>query len=316
MLAQRYRRRNRRSSSAVSASALAGTMEASRSSPSSLNAAEIIATWIPNVPRNSPSALPKVQLWMPPAVCVVHAFVSVGPHPLNDVLAGPLASSAISLSRARSLLKRHSSFSTNTSMRGSCHEVIPRSSTVEVTVSWHTSNCKVVVAHSAAGWFLPIVAARHRVRRMVFLAAMVPQIGLSFLERLKAEPEMINPAWVGKDPRVEAIADEFLLHDCPPDRLNWGHATIRIVNLRQIMTEPYPLEQWPETPASYIVCAEDRTIRPEWSRIVARSQLKIEPHELPGGHCPYISRPVELVELLLQISEQESQTGHQPRKRM
>jgi hypothetical protein len=96
-------------------------------------------------PPQLPECAPEGPTMDAPAVCVVHAFVSVGPHPLNDVLAGPLASSAISLSRARSLLKRHSSFSTNTSMRGSCHEVIPRSSTVEVTVSWHTSNCKVVL---------------------------------------------------------------------------------------------------------------------------------------------------------------------------
>jgi hypothetical protein len=49
----------------VSSSAYAGRMKASRSSTSSLNAAAIFATWMPNVPRNSPSALPKVQLWMP-----------------------------------------------------------------------------------------------------------------------------------------------------------------------------------------------------------------------------------------------------------
>lgn len=60
--AYRCRLRNSRSSSPVSASAFAGRIEASRSSTSSLNAAAIFATWMPNVPRNSPSALPKVQL--------------------------------------------------------------------------------------------------------------------------------------------------------------------------------------------------------------------------------------------------------------
>ncbi len=40
-------------------------MDASRSSTSSLNAAAILPTWMPNVPRNSPSALSKVQLWKP-----------------------------------------------------------------------------------------------------------------------------------------------------------------------------------------------------------------------------------------------------------
>lgn len=159
----------------------------------------------------------------------------------------------------------------------------------------------IVVAHSAAGWFLPLVATHRRVRRMVFLAATVPRIGSSFLERLKDEPEMINPVWIGKDPRTETVANEFLLHDCPPNRLKWAHATIRVMNARRVLVERYPLEQWPAVPSSYIVCAEDRTINPVWSRRIARSELGAEPLELPGGHCPYISRPAELAEMLMQI---------------
>ncbi len=159
----------------------------------------------------------------------------------------------------------------------------------------------IVVAHSAAGWFLPLVASRRRVRRMVFLAASVPRIGSSFLERLQAEPEMINPAWLGKDAQIESVADEFLLHDCPPDRLLWAHATIRVINARQAIVERYPLEQWPDAPSSYIVCTEDRTICPAWSRRIAKSQLGVDALELPGGHCPYISRPTGLAEMLLRI---------------
>jgi len=172
-----------------------------------------------------------------------------------------------------------------------------------IVASIRDAEYPIVVAHSAAGWFLPLVAAHHRVRRMVFLAAVVPRIGMSFLEQLRAEPEMINPAWLGKDPRVEAVADEFLFHDCPPERLSWAHATIRVVNAREAMVERYPLAHWPEVPASYIVCAEDRTIQPAWSRKIAKSQLGVEPIELQGGHCPYVSRPTELAEILIRITE-------------
>jgi pimeloyl-ACP methyl ester carboxylesterase len=167
------------------------------------------------------------------------------------------------------------------------------------------SDCPIVVAHSAAGWFLPLVVARRRVRRMVFLAAVVPRIGISFVELLRAEPEMINPAWLGKDPQVESVADEFLLHDCPPDRRSWARETIRVVRAQRVMDERYPLEHWPDVPSSYIVCTEDRTIRPAWSHKIARSQLGIEPIELPGGHCPYVSRPKELAEALIQICSLE-----------
>lgn len=162
----------------------------------------------------------------------------------------------------------------------------------------------IVVAHSAAGWFLPIVAAQRPVKRMVFLAAVVPRVGMSFLDLMQAEPDMLNPAWIGKDPRIEAVANEFLFHDCTPDKLAFAHATIRVIQARGAMVETYPLKRWPYVPSSYIVCAEDRTIRPGWSRRIARSQLGIEPIEIEGGHCPYISRPEELARLLLNIDDE------------
>jgi pimeloyl-ACP methyl ester carboxylesterase len=161
----------------------------------------------------------------------------------------------------------------------------------------------IVVAHSAAGWFLPIVAARGRVKRMVFVAAAVPRIGMSFVQLFQAEPEMLNPAWIGKDPRIESVANEFLFHDCAPERLSFAHSTIRVIHARGAMIEKYPLTRWPEAPSSYIVCTKDRTIQPEWSRRVAKSQLGIEPIEMPGGHCPYISRPNELARALLKLSD-------------
>jgi pimeloyl-ACP methyl ester carboxylesterase len=160
----------------------------------------------------------------------------------------------------------------------------------------------IIVAHSASGWFLPLAASLHRVRRMVFLAAAVPKIGMSFLEQLQSEPDMINPAWLGKDPRNEAIANEFLFHDCAPDRLRWAHNELRILNLRRVWTERYPLEHWPDAPASYIVCSQDRTIQPSWSRRIAKQQLGVEPIELSAGHCPYVSRPKELAQILVNVS--------------
>lgn len=168
-------------------------------------------------------------------------------------------------------------------------EAIPKTKTEE----------SIVVAHSASGWFLPLVASLCRVSRIVFLAAAVPKIGMTFMELFQAEPEMINPVWIGKDPRKPAVVNEFLLHDCPPDRLRWAQAEIRVLNLRRVWDERYPLECWPNVAVSYIVCSQDRTIQPGWSRKVARTQLGVQPIELSAGHCPYISRPSELAEILM-----------------
>src|ERR1022692_1815598 len=42
-----------------------------------------------------------------------------------------------------------------------------------------------VVAHSASGLFLPLVPSRRPVRRLVFLAAVLPRIGASLIDQIK-----------------------------------------------------------------------------------------------------------------------------------
>ena len=84
----------------------------------------------------------------------------------------------------------------------------------------------IVVAHSASGLFLPFVPERRRVRRLVFLAAVIPQIGKSLLDQVNEDKSMFNPEWLGKDPtKDEQIARRFLFHDCSPETTNWafGH---------------------------------------------------------------------------------------------
>ncbi len=44
----------------------------------------------------------------------------------------------------------------------------------------------IVVADSASGLFLPLVPERRPVKRLVFLAACIPEIGKSFIHQFKA----------------------------------------------------------------------------------------------------------------------------------
>lgn len=159
----------------------------------------------------------------------------------------------------------------------------------------------VIVAHSASGMYLPLVAERWPPRRMVFLAALIPRPGLSIMDQFRSDPSMMNPAWVGKNPMEDKVALEFTLHDCPPERLDWALSTRVLFYAKRAMEEPCPLKSWPSVPASYIACAEDRTITPAWQRRVARELLGVEPLELPGGHCPNFSRPTALADVLEQI---------------
>jgi pimeloyl-ACP methyl ester carboxylesterase len=96
----------------------------------------------------------------------------------------------------------------------------------------------LVVGHSASGYFLPLVAAQRRVQRMVFLAAMIPQIGKSFLEQLHADPTILNPDWVDKDPSSDdAAAMHFLFHDCSPEVAKWALTTRIRLPLERVASE-------------------------------------------------------------------------------
>jgi pimeloyl-ACP methyl ester carboxylesterase len=163
----------------------------------------------------------------------------------------------------------------------------------------------VLVGHSASGMFIPLVPDLRPVSRLVYLAALIPQPGASIRDQLAADPDMLNPEWLamfraGRDPSTDdQMAIEFLFHDCPPEAVKLGLETRLSMYAEGALVEIFPLAALPEVPSTYIVCADDRTITPAWSRRTAGKRLGVEAIELPGGHCPYLSRPRQLAEVLI-----------------
>jgi pimeloyl-ACP methyl ester carboxylesterase len=160
----------------------------------------------------------------------------------------------------------------------------------------------VVLAHSGSGLLLPAAARALNARRQVWLAAWVPDAEASFAEELGAHAHgAFNPRWIGKDPMDDAVAATFLYHDCDEAQLAWGLATRRLFQPRAVYRERISLE--PQLPSTYIAAGQDRTIRPEWQRRMARDRLGIEPIEIATGHCPNVSQPDRLAEILVEVVE-------------
>lgn len=192
----------------------------------------------------------------------------------------------------------------------------------------------VLVGHSMAGTFIPLVAKQLPIRRLVFLNALIPYPGMSTLdqcnyqatsntlktdalkseewelavskfEQLRDEPYMLNPALRGKDPLQDrVIAMEFFFHDCKTDIARWAISKLRTHKSSAHLTEVFPLQTLPSVEYSYIVCSEDRILYPEWSRYAARKRLGIDAIELPGGHYPHLSRPDRLADVLVKLESQ------------
>jgi pimeloyl-ACP methyl ester carboxylesterase len=169
----------------------------------------------------------------------------------------------------------------------------------------------VLVGHSYAGNTIPLVATRRPVRHLVYLCAMIPDIGRSLAEQLTDKPEMLNPiferglseldeqlrqGWTDLD-----IARDVFYGDCDEQSAKAAIKRLRPQSVYPAI-QPCSLAEHPRVPTTYIVCSDDQMLRPEWSRQAAGERLDAELIELPGHHSPFYSRPSDLADVLLDVA--------------
>jgi pimeloyl-ACP methyl ester carboxylesterase len=168
----------------------------------------------------------------------------------------------------------------------------------------------VLVGHSFGGNTVPLVAARRPVRHLVYLCAMVPDIGRSVFDQLGDEMAMLNPAyqeglsvpdeqlrqvWIDHD-----IARAMFYGDCDELTIKAALDRLRPQSAYPAL-QPFQLAEFPAVSTTYVVCSEDQILRPEWSRQTAE-RLGAELIELPGDHSPFYSRPSVLADVLLGLA--------------
>jgi Alpha/beta hydrolase family len=160
----------------------------------------------------------------------------------------------------------------------------------------------IILAHSGSGTLLPAASKALKARHRVWLAAWVPSPHASILEEMRANPsETFNPDWIGKDPTKDpSVAINFLYHDCDQATIDWALTTCRLFMPSAVYNQRIHLDD--DIPSTYIVASNDRTIRPDWQRRMARERLRVEPLEIATGHLPHISAPEHLAQLLAHIT--------------
>lgn len=165
----------------------------------------------------------------------------------------------------------------------------------------------VVVGHSLGGPTAALVAARHPARHLIYLCGMIPAPGLSLADQFQNQPELASADWNSglHAPDAEGrmawadfeLARRLFYADCPDDV---AAAAFRRLRLQSFLpfTAPFPRPELPSVASTYVVCAEDRMLNPDWSRRAA-ADIGAEIVELPGGHSPLLSRPAGVAAILL-----------------
>ena len=109
--------------------------------------------------------------------------------------------------------------------------------------------------------------------------------------------EMFRVTGWQPESRDDSSTRAIFYHDVPRRACRGGDVP-RPPSVGHARREPWPLAAWPDIPTRFIVCRNDRFFPARWLRGVVRDRLGIAPDEIDSGHCPALSRPVELAHLL------------------
>ncbi len=164
-----------------------------------------------------------------------------------------------------------------------------------------TSGRRILVAHSAGGATIPLVAARIAVDRLVFAAAVVPVPGQSISEAVGPDTQAaIMSVSIDNGDGTRSFDFDLLASLAPPEQREAYLAFLRATQRKQgwrAVNQPWPGAGIPDVARSYILCTADQIIAPERQRAFAAS-LGVTPIEIASEHSVFAAKPQELADIL------------------
>ena len=163
----------------------------------------------------------------------------------------------------------------------------------------------VVVGQSSGGFTAPLVCDRLPADLLVLVAPMIPRPGEPPADYFSGTRYAGEP-WQTYDDTIS-----LFYPDVPPDLAAEAVSRSREQSEAR-MTEPWPLDAWPDVPTRVLIARDDRLFPPDFLRRVARERLGLTPDEIDGGHTPALSRPHELADRLAAYAAEHPRPGSRP----
>jgi pimeloyl-ACP methyl ester carboxylesterase len=158
----------------------------------------------------------------------------------------------------------------------------------------------ILVAHSLAGFTVPLVLERAAVRSLIFVNAMIPlpgEMAGAWWDNTQAVAARLAAARTGGYDTQFSVPTYFL-HDVPDSVLRDGPAPREQADT--VFGEPCQFARWPVMPIRVIAAANDRFFPLDFQARVARERLNTNVESVPGGHLVALSNPQGLADRLLQ----------------
>jgi pimeloyl-ACP methyl ester carboxylesterase len=170
----------------------------------------------------------------------------------------------------------------------------------------------LIVGHSWGGY--PISAAAEidpkAMRGLIYLCAYVPISGMAISEmrQLSKRQPLAGAINRGDDGTTysvikEKVADLFY-HDCPDAAVAYAMPLLRAQIIKPQATPLTVTKRFASVPKSYIRCADDHAIPPEFQLELAKDFPKDRVFNMPTAHSPFFADPQGLAAMLDQISGQ------------
>jgi pimeloyl-ACP methyl ester carboxylesterase len=169
----------------------------------------------------------------------------------------------------------------------------------------------VLVGQSMGAFTAPIVATRVPTALIVLLNPMVPTTGESggqWWENTGQQAARIAYFREIGLSRTDFDPVEDFFHDVPPSVRDAAFSQSEPRQSDTPFDRPWPLAGWPDVPTRVIAGSEDRLFPLEFQRRVVRERLGLEVEVMPGGHLMALSRPQELVDLLVDFATRRRTT--------
>ncbi len=166
------------------------------------------------------------------------------------------------------------------------------------------SGSVILVGHGWGGTVITQAATTGNVAALVYVAGLAPDRGESVRALRACDPEP------GQLPRTRSDAagyihferagfSHYLAHDLPLIHANVLAAVDAPIH-QDALEETIDQPAWRDLPAWYVLTTQDRIVLPAIQHRMA-SRMRAEVREICASHVPFLSRPREFTEVILEV---------------